>query len=88
MTAEGTELLKRVTTQKVPSPTKQGDPMPIERNQKKEGTRETRRKKRRSWKKGGRDWGRGREGRQERPLSQMICVEIKSRAWTVGFPQP
>lgn len=87
MRAEGTELLKRVTTQKVPSPNKQGDPMPIERNQKK-GNRETRRKKRRSWKKGGRDVGRRREGRQERPLLQLIRVEIKSRTWTVGFLQP
>lgn len=62
--------------------------MPIERNQKKDGNRETRRKKRWSWKERGKDGGRGWEGRQERPLSQLIRVEIKSRTWTVGFLQP
>lgn len=29
------------------------------------------------------------EGKERgRPLSQVICVEIKNRPWPVGFPQP
>lgn len=39
---------------------------------------------------GGEGTGMWRLERKERgrPLSQVICVEIKNRPWPVGFPQP
>lgn len=77
MRAEGTELFKEGHHPESAISNQAGGPNA--HREKPEGReQETRRKKRRSWKKGGRDVGRRREGRQERPLSQLIRVGIKA----------